>query len=246
MTFSYYLFPEIIVLELSTREPRKIFRMFIYFSAKTFEATLIKLYSTIVIDPVISDFLLCSPIMNISVKETDDFLRGTKSVIMEARFLRLKSVATRRISSNRDDRIASRPMKNLSNKKIDVASRANKNSRKNKACSYKESDEISSIIRELRQVKESIVADMDKKNNSKQGSSLSQSELRSIHSFFKASHLLLSSFEEQPRHEEQETFEEEEEEGRILHQRRKASSSSSTRTTSSVRFDLGRNKFFLY
>lgn len=175
--------------------------------------------------------------MNISVKETDDFLRGTKSVIMEARFLRLNSVATRRISSHRDDRNASRPVKNLSNKKIDVASRANKNSRKNKACSYKESDEISSIIRELRQVKESIVADMDKKNKSKQeGSSLSQSELRSIHSFFKASHLLLTSFEEQPRHEEQETFEEEEE-GRI---------SSSSRTTSSVRFDLGRNKFFLY
>ncbi|GFH55064.1 predicted protein [Chaetoceros tenuissimus] len=186
--------------------------------------------------------------MNISVKQTDDFLRDTKAVIREARLLRLKSVATRRIHSHHDDchDVASRhTMKmNIPNKKIDIPSTANKTRRNKTLC--KKSDEISSIIRELKQVKQSIVADMDK-NNKFQSSSLSESELRSIKSFFEAySSMLLTSFDEPPRHEVQEKFEEEEE--RIVDRRRKVqrrrSSSSSSSSTSSVRFDLSRNETF--
>ena len=181
--------------------------------------------------------------MNISVKQTDDFLRNTKAVIKEARLLRLKSVATSRINPYHDDKKnGSRPtMKNISNKNINVApSKLDKRSQKKTIC--KQSEEISSIIHELKQVTQSIVADMDKNNKS-------QSQLRSIKSFFEASSILLTSFEdEQPRQEELTL---EEEEGRIMDQRRKvqrrrSSSSwcSSLSSTSSVRFDLSRNETF--
>lgn len=176
--------------------------------------------------------------MNISVKQTDDFLRNTKAVIKEARLLRLKSVATSRINPYHDDKKnGSRPtMKNISNKYINVApSKRDKRSQKKKIS--KQSEEISSIIHELKQVIQSIVADTDK-NNKSQSSSLSRSELRSIKTFFEASSMLLTSFEdEQPRQREL-TFEEEE--GRIMDQRRKVQ----RRRSSSVRFDLSRNETF--
>lgn len=183
--------------------------------------------------------------MNISVKQTDDFLRNTKAVIKEARLLRLKSVATSRINPYHEDkknRSTCRPaMKNISNKNINVApSKLDKRSQKKTIC--KQSEEISSIIHELKQVTQSIVADMDKNNKS-------QSQLRSIKTFFEASSMLLTSFEdEQPRQEELTL---EEEEGRIMDQRRKvqrrrspSSWCSSLSSTSSVRFDLSRNETF--
>lgn len=247
----FFLLPlsQSIVLQLLTRELRKFSNP--WKPSELSPRQKQKWFSHKMLIPLFwTRYFLSSPteIMNISAKQTDKFLRDTKAVIREARLLRMKSVATSRIKpSHHDDCSNARSRhttmkKNIPSKKIDVPSTTKKTRRNKTLC--KKSNEISSIIRELKQVKQSIVADMDK-NNKSQSSSFSESELRSIKSFFQACSTLLTSFDEQPRHEEQKNEGEEE---RIVDMRRKVqrrrSSSSSSSSASSVRFDLSRNETF--